>query len=117
MPLDQCQAIVLHGRDATGNRAGLIPPRRCQRPAKHGDYCGLHAKQAELQALLRGCMVPTWEVKVRVWEERRRQRELASARGALSGLASCAERSDLTRLASLLRARAQALAEAWVAAG
>ena len=46
-----------------------------------------------------------------------RQRELASARGALSGLASCAERSDLTRLASLLRARAQALAEAWVAAG
>ena len=114
MSLPQCKAIVLHGRDAKGNRAGLVPPRHCQRPSTKGDYCGLHAKQAELQDLLRDCMSPMWEMKVRMWEESRRQAELDEGRRVMQGLARVAQANGMHRLASFFRVRQAELAEVWV---
>ena len=79
MSLKQCQAVVLHGRDASGNRAGLQPPRRCRKAALMGEeWCEVHRGQAEVQALLRQVLRPGWEGTVERWE-RQRAREAREA--------------------------------------
>jgi hypothetical protein len=78
MEFKQCKAIVLFGRDENGNRAGLVPPRRCLRRATKGEYCGVHARKAELNDLLQACFISTWEWKVKDWhrtQQRRREQE------------------------------------------
>lgn len=117
MPLEQCSAVVLHGRDSTGNRGGLVPPRRCRRPSTQGDYCGLHAKQADVQDLLRDCLSPMWESRVRRWEERRRRRQVDEARVGVAALGRGAHAAGLGRLELFFRLNRDPVAEAWVAQG
>ena len=105
MPPLRCKAIVLYGRDQTGNRAGLIPPRQCNRAARKGDYCGLHERQADLQGLLRQCMTPGWPEIVRSWEDRRRREDHRQAEMGVGHLADLAERTVGSRLAGFLRLR------------
>lgn len=113
MTLPQCKAVVLYGRDAKGNRGGLIPPRHCQRPATTGDYCGVHARQAEMQDLLRDCLSPSWETEVKLWEARRtRQAELEGQRVA-RGLADIARRHGLSRAAAFLSFRSAEVGRVW----
>jgi len=114
MKLDQCNAIVLHGRDAKGNRAGLIPPRRCQRVAKAGPYCGLHARNPELHDLIRDCLGPTWEIKVRMWEERRRRDQVREAEAKVDRLSELAGEHVSSRLAWFFRTNRRKVAEALV---
>ena len=115
MTLHQCKAIVLHGRDRVGNRGGLVPPRRCRRPSRAGDYCGLHDRQAELQDLLRNCMGHGWEHKVHAWEARRQREAEAEGRQVVRVLHSIASRSKLTAAADFLRDRSGDLARTWSA--
>jgi hypothetical protein len=110
-----CEALVLYGRDGTGNRAGLIPPRRCRRLATSGEYCGVHAPQSDLQDLLRRCMNPSWERHVEVWEvDKKRQAEVAGRRLA-NRLSEMSRRHNLTRLAAFLSVNAGEVAKAWAA--
>jgi len=113
MSLPQCKAIVLYGRDAKGNRSGLVPPRICQRVAKHGDYCGVHSPQAEVQDLLRECLAYDWERKVKSWEDRRqREREKEGLRVAW-GMAEAARQLQLTKLATFLSIKRYDVAKVW----
>jgi hypothetical protein len=113
MAIEQCSAVVLHGRDSKGNRAGLVPPRRCRRPATQDRYCGLHAKQAEVQDLLQECLSPMWESKVRMWEDRRRRGQLNEARDGITALSLSAGAQGMHRLTAFFRVHQHELAEAW----
>jgi len=77
MGFKRCEGVVLHGRDEGGNRAGLVPPRRCWKVAlKGGEYCEVHRPAAEHQDLLRQLFRPGWERLVDRWErEKQRQQE------------------------------------------
>ncbi len=113
MTLPKCKAIVVYGRDSKGNRSGLIPPRTCQRVAKDGDYCGLHARQAELQDLLRECFGYGWESKVASWEQRQqREREREGLR-VVQGMANVARQLELTELAAFLNSHRHECAKVW----
>jgi len=113
MTIPQCKAIVIYGRDAKGNRSGLIPPRQCLRPATDGDYCGLHARQAELQDLLRSCLAYDWEWKVKAWRDRKHRERVAEGRRVARGMESCARQLKLTKLALFLRMNDNRVAESW----
>lgn len=113
MDLTQCKAIVLYGRDYKGNRKGLIPPRRCQRPATQGDYCGIHARQAELQDLLRSCLSYDWERKVRAHEERDHKRRLERGRQVARGMEEASRELGLTELGMYLLMNRTELADLW----
>lgn len=113
MTLPQCKAIVLYGRDRSGNRAGLMPPRHCQRVAREGKYCGLHNRQAELQDLLADCLSPIWEVKVKLWQERQRKKEVDTGRELVKTLAALAQRADMAQLSRHLTTHRRDFAEAW----
>ena len=113
MTLPRCCAVVLHGRDAKGNRAGLIAPRRCQRVATADSYCGLHARQAEMQDLLRQCLSPGWEATVKRFEERGRREAAAEGRRVAAGLASAALDHRMYGLAAFLGGRSREVGEAW----
>ena len=68
----QCEAIVVMGRSKTGGRGKLQAPRRCRRVAQTGgEYCELHAAQAEIQGLYRELLVTYWESRVDRWERAR----------------------------------------------
>lgn len=110
MTLKQCEAIVLFGRDATGNRGGLIAPRKCQRVANHGRYCGLHHSQADLQDLLREILVPGWEYRVATWLERREREAVKQTLPGVERLADLAARAGHPQLASFFRMRRQEFA-------
>jgi len=117
MTLPRCKALVVYGRDAKGNRSGLVPPRTCLRVAKDGDYCGLHARQAELQDLLRECFGYGWERKVRTWEQSQlREREREGGRVA-QGMARLAGQLELDELATFLGAHRHEFAKVWGQAG
>jgi len=116
MSLPQCQAIVLHGRDTKGNRAGLVPPRRCRRVATEPPYCGLHAKNAEAMDLLRDLMAPGWELKVQHWEDRRRREAVRDAEQTVGRLAEIAEDAVGPRLARFFRRNRRTLAESLASA-
>lgn len=102
---------MLFGRDATGNRSGLIPPRRCQRVANRGAFCGVHAKQAELQGLLQDCLAPGWERKVERWEKAKRDARVQGATKVVGALRECALREHRFSLAAFLSMRKTELAE------
>lgn len=115
MTIKQCQGVVLHGRDGSGNRAGLIPPRRCNRPANKGTYCGLHARQSEMQDLLRQCLSPAWEHHVKFWQDqKRREAEGVGLRIAFK-LASLAQDQKSYQLSAFLGANAREIARVWAA--
>lgn len=110
-----CEALVFYGRDGTGNRAGLIPPRRCRRLATSGEYCGVHAPQADLLDLYRRCVNPSWERHVEVWEADKRRAAEAAGRRLAARLAELAGKRDLVRVAAFLRVNASEVAQAWAA--
>ncbi len=113
MDLTQCKAIVLYGRDYKGNRKGLIPPRCCQRPATQGDYCGLHARQADLQDLLRSCMTYDWERKVRTFEDKKHRRRVDEGKKVFRGMEASSRELGLTDLGMYLLMNRAELAELW----
>ena len=115
--LPQCKAIVLYGRDRSGNRAGLMPPRRCQRVAREGKYCGLHSRQAELQDLLADCLSPLWEMKVKRWQNRQRNKEVEAGRELVKVLASLAQREGMAQLSRTLTIHQRGFAETWADGG
>lgn len=114
-PPTMCEALVLYGRDNTGNRAGLIPPRRCRRLATSGEYCGVHAPQADIQDLIRRCMNPSWERHVEVWEADKRRAAEATGRRLAERLAQLSRKHDLSRVAAFLSVRASDVAKVWAA--
>ena len=113
MSLPQCEAVVLFGRDTKGNRAGLVAPRRCRRPATKDHYCGVHARQAEQQDLLRECLSPTWERKVVAWQERRQRQALGEGFKVAVGLEGLALRADMPKLSAFLSVHSAELARGW----
>jgi hypothetical protein len=113
MDLPRCKALILYGRDAGGNRAGLIVPRTCQRVATQGDYCGLHARQAELQDLYREIFGYSWESKVQRYEDRQRRERLEEGREVARGLEKAARELGLNQLASFVSANRYRVAEVW----
>jgi len=113
MALPQCKAIIFFGRDTRGNRSGLVPPRICQRVATQGEYCGLHARQAELQDLYRQIFGYGWEYKVTSWEDkRRREREKEGLRVA-RGMVDAARELELNKLATFLSINRFEVAKVW----
>jgi cation transport regulator ChaB len=117
MPLPQCKAIVTHGRDAKGNRSGLVVPRICQRVAKHGDYCGLHAKQAELHDLYRECFGYGWEYKAEAYQRRQRRAREKEGRKVAESMAMAASELQLNDLAFFLRRNRIEVAKVWADSG
>ena len=113
MSLSQCKAVVIYGRNSKGNRSGLVPPRQCQRPATRGDYCGLHARQAELQDLLRECLAYDWERRVQSWEVRKRRDRVIEGLGIARGLVKCARQLELNDLALFLSMNSHRVADEW----
>ncbi len=70
----RCQGIIFSGRSgATGGRTNLIPPRRCRRPIVWSciTFCGIHAKQAQVQRLYMDLLGDGWEARVAHWEAER----------------------------------------------
>jgi hypothetical protein len=66
---NRCKAIVVLGRTPAGGRAGLVPPRHCQRVAQQeGEYCEVHEGQASLQDLYRALLGFGWELRVERYE-------------------------------------------------
>ncbi|MBM4368413.1 MAG: hypothetical protein FJ102_19520 [Deltaproteobacteria bacterium] len=115
MTLTQCKAVVLHGRDETGNRAGLIPPRRCNRPATAGDYCVVHVRQAEMQDLLKECLHPSWEARVQLWEDRKRRDAEKEGQRISRGLATFTRRARMPDLSVFFATHASEIAQRWAA--
>lgn len=113
MSLPRCKAIILYGRDAKGNRGGLVVPRTCSRVATRGDYCGVHARQAELQALYRDLLGYGWETKVRLFEDRKRREREREGTKVARGMAEAARACGMDRLASFLAANQFEVARVW----
>jgi hypothetical protein len=116
MSLPRCKAIILYGRDAKGNRGGLVVPRTCNRVATRGDYCGLHVRQAELQALYRDIFGYGWETKVRIFEDRKRREREREGTKVARGMAEAARVCGLDQLASFLAANQYKVAEVFAEA-
>jgi len=95
----------------------MIPPRRCQRPATKGEYCGLHVRQSTLQDLLRECLSPGWERTVQRWHEQQRQEQERQGRKVVTALARCAEELKMYRLTAWLKVNDHAIGKVWADAG
>ncbi|MFH1464652.1 MAG: hypothetical protein ABIO70_09720 [Pseudomonadota bacterium] len=117
MTLPQCKAIVTFGRDAKGNRSGLVVPRICQRVATQGDYCGLHAKQAGLHDLYRECFGYGWEYKVKTYLERQHRAREEEGRKVAEGMAKAARELKLDGLESFLRINRSEVGRLWAEVG
>ena len=78
---NRCKGIVVLGRTPGGGRAGMVPPRQCQRVAvQDSEYCEVHAAQAGLQDLYRSLLQYGWEYRVEQYERDRRRGDIADLR-------------------------------------
>jgi len=116
MSLPRCRALILFGRNGSGNRAGLVTPRTCRRVATHGEYCGLHAHQAALQGLYRDIFGFGWEYKVQTYEERQRRIRVQEGMKAARVFEKAARDLRLDKLAFFLSVNQSRVAEEWAEA-
>ena len=73
----QCEAILFTQRSTSGGGGTLAAPRRCREPAHEGDYCPIHQRHREVQALYRTLLGSSWELVVERWK---REREMRAGR-------------------------------------
>jgi hypothetical protein len=103
MDFKQCDGIILRGWTASGQRTGLVPPRRCRRPALEGQkYCEGHQPQADLQDLLHECFGIGWELRVEAFFARKARQAEPEARSVIMGMRALAEKAGMMDLAGHL---------------